>query len=154
MGGSGASREGGQGGGWVWLFPGEHQVLAHFLGHMMWCFLGPHPSSAPVGREAPKPLSSHLGADDFAWEAGGGGHALIPHPFPFSASSLFSYAEMRPWEKGVQRSLFSRKVEVWRHRIRGWRTEISPLPILSSPPSQKCVGRGLHPLDTPSAGVV
>ena len=35
-----------------------------------------------------------------------------------------------------------------------WRTEISPLPILSTPPSQKCVGRRLHPLDTPSAGVV
>ena len=27
----------------------------------------------------------------------------------------------------------------------GGRTEISPPPILSTPPSQKCVGRGLHP---------
>ena len=76
------------------------------------------------------------------------------HPFPFSASSLFSFAEMRPWEKGVPGPQFSGNVEVWRHRISGWRTEISPPPILSTPPSQKCVGRGLPPSDAQSAGVV
>ena len=57
-----------------------------------------------------------------------------PHPFPFSASSLFSFAEMRPWEKGVQASLFSRNVEVWRDRVRVGEQRLA---LLSTPPSQK-----------------
>lgn len=68
--------------------PGEHQVLGHFLGHVMWCFLSPHPSSALTGRGVSEPLSSPLGGDGFAWERKVGRGPALSSPLPPSASSL------------------------------------------------------------------
>ena len=77
-----------------------------------------------------------------------------PHPFPFSAPSLFSFAEMRPWEKVVQASLFSRNVEVWRDRIRVGEQRLALRPSCPPLPHRSASGVGSIPLDAQSAGVV